>query len=131
MKILLADDDVFTLTILTKYLEDNGYTVVAVSNGWEVLNKLESEPDFDLILSDVFMPGVSGIMMGNLVKQFFFSRIQLILISGTDNKAVRRAVNLAGADGFIPKPISKDTLLRTIINVQNRSRSRGSNLLTR
>jgi CheY-like chemotaxis protein len=127
MKILLADDDVFTLTVLTQYLEDNGYNVVAVNNGWEVLNKLESEHDFDLILSDVFMPEVSGIMMGNLVKQFFFSRIPLILISATDNKAVRRAVSLAGANGFLPKPISKDTLLRTIIEVQKQGGRQDSN----
>ncbi|UPT65673.1 MAG: response regulator [Sphingobacteriales bacterium JAD_PAG50586_3] len=126
MKILLAEDDVFTLTILQGYLEENGYDVVTVTNGGEALNKLENETGFDLILSDIFMPVVSGIMMGNLVRQFYFSTTPVILFSGTDNAAVRRAANLAGADGFLPKPISKDRLLKTISDIQNKGRRQAS-----
>jgi CheY-like chemotaxis protein len=126
MKILLADDDVFTLTLLQGYLEDNGYEVVTVTNGGEALYKLENETGFDLILSDIFMPVVSGIMMGNLVKQFFFSNTPVILFSATDNAAVRRAANLAGADGFLAKPITKDKLIKTILEVQNKGRRQGS-----
>jgi CheY-like chemotaxis protein len=126
MKILLADDDVFTLTLLQGYLEDNGYEVVTVTNGGEALYKQENETGFDLILSDIFMPVVSGIMMGNLVKQFFFSNTPVILFSATDNAAVRRAANLAGADGFLAKPITKDKLIKTILEVQNKGRRQGS-----
>lgn len=126
MKILLADDDAFTLTLLQGYLEDNGYEVVAVTNGGEALYKLENETGFDLILSDIFMPVVSGIMMGNLVKQFFFSNTPVILFSATDNAAVRRAANLAGADGFLAKPITKDKLIKTILEVQNKGRRQDS-----
>lgn len=126
MKILLADDDVFTLTLLQGYLEGYGYVVVTVTNGGEALYKLENETGFDLILSDIFMPVVSGIMMGNLVKQFFFSNTPVILFSATDNAAVRRAANLAGADGFLAKPITKDKLIKTILEVQNKGRRQGS-----
>lgn len=126
MKILLADDDAFTLNLLQGYLEDIGYDVVSVTNGSDALNKLENETGFDLILSDIFMPVVSGIMMGNLVKQFFFSNTPLILFSATDNAAVRRAANLAGADGFLSKPISKDKLINTIAEVQGKGLRQGS-----
>jgi CheY-like chemotaxis protein len=65
-------------------------------------------------------------MMGNLVKQFFFSNTPVILFSATDNAAVRRAANLAGADGFLAKPITKDKLIKTILEVQNKGRRQGS-----
>lgn len=126
MKVLLADDDAFTLNLLQGYLEDSGYDVVSVTNGGEALQILENETGFDLILSDIFMPVVSGIMMGNLVKQFFFSNTPLILFSGTDNAAVRRAANLAGADVFLSKPISKDKLIKTIAEVHGKGRRQGS-----
>lgn len=127
MKVLLADDDPFTLVIFTRYLEEAGHKVIAVNNGWQALNKLETEKRLDIIISDVFMPEVSGIMMGNLVKQFYFSRIPLLLMSSNNTAAVRRAAALAGAEGFISKPASKDDLLKAISAIQNNSRRQGSN----
>lgn len=127
MKVLLADDDPFTLAIFTRYLEEAGHKVIAVNNGWQALKKLETEKRLDIIISDVFMPEVSGIMMGNLVKQFYFSRIPLLLMSSNNTAAVRRAAALAGADGFISKPASKDDLLKAISAIQNNGRRQGSN----
>lgn len=127
MKVLLADDDPFILAIFGRYLEEAGHKVIAVNNGWQALKKLETEKRIDIIISDVFMPEVSGIMMGNLIKQFYFSRVPLLLMSTNNSAAVRRAASLAGADGFIVKPASKAILLQAIADVQNTGRRQGSN----
>jgi two-component system, chemotaxis family, chemotaxis protein CheY len=127
MKVLLADDDPFILVIFTRYLEEAGHKVIAVNNGWQALKKLETEKQIDIIISDVFMPEVSGIMMGNLIKQFYFSRIPLLLMSTNNSAAVRRAAALAGAEGFIVKPATKNILLQAIADVQNTGSRQGSN----
>lgn len=123
MKILLADDDAFTLSIIASYLEGEGYDVVTVNNGWEALQKIEEEDEgFDMIVSDIFMPEVSGLMMGNLVKQFYYSKTPLLLISSNNTAAVRRAVDQCGADGFIPKPVSKTQLIDMVHQLEYKSR---------
>lgn len=58
--ILLIDDDILVLRTLAKYLKACGYLVVTVSNGSDALEKVESSK-FDLIISDIRMPGMSGI----------------------------------------------------------------------
>ena len=106
MKILLSDDDPLTLVLLQEHLEKQGYTVVTTTNGWDALAKVENEGPYDLIISDIFMPEVSGLMMGNLVKQVFNAKIPLLLISGSDNDAIRKAVKEIGADAFFKKPLN-------------------------
>lgn len=119
MKILLADDDQFTLAVLSSYIEADGHQVIPVTNGWDALNKLETEGKFDMIISDVFMPEISGLMIGNLVKQFFYFKTPLILISSNNTAAVRRAITQAGADGFLTKPINKTDFISLIHTIKH------------
>ncbi|MCJ2185281.1 cell cycle two-component system response regulator CpdR [Novosphingobium beihaiensis] len=60
IRILLAEDDQAMRTYLARALENAGYDVVAVDCGSEALPHLESE-EFDLLLSDIVMPGMDGI----------------------------------------------------------------------
>jgi two-component system cell cycle response regulator CpdR len=60
IRILLAEDEEAMRTYLARALENAGYEVVAVSSGTEAVPYLEDEP-FDLLLSDIVMPGMDGI----------------------------------------------------------------------
>lgn len=60
IRILLAEDEEPMRVYLARALERAGYHVVAVANGSEALDRLESD-DFDLLLSDIVMPGMDGI----------------------------------------------------------------------
>lgn len=115
MKILLCEDDPFTLVLLREHLEQQGYVVVTTTNGWEALAKVETNTvPFDLIISDIFMPEVSGLMMGNLVKQFFYAKTPLVLISSSDNDSIRKAIKEIGAEAFFKKPINMPEFLKWI-----------------
>lgn len=59
-KILLVDDDWLVLKAIDKYLSSCGYNIEAAQSGNEALEKIEKE-SFDLIISDVRMPGMDGV----------------------------------------------------------------------
>jgi CheY-like chemotaxis protein len=113
MNILLADDDPMSLLHLSHMLEDEGHQVHTVNDGWEVLQEIE-KTNFDLIISDIFMPQISGLLLGNLVKQFYPMTVPVLLISGQLSNEVITAGLKIGAAGFLAKPVDKKVLLRMI-----------------
>ncbi len=60
IRILLAEDDLAMRTYLARALEKAGYSVVAVASGTDALPHLRTEI-FDLLVSDIVMPGIDGI----------------------------------------------------------------------
>ena len=58
-KILLVDDEIDLLDVLSEFLMDEGYRVACAHDGSEALEKLTREK-FDLLLSDINMPGMKG-----------------------------------------------------------------------
>ena len=60
-KILLVDDDLRNTFALSRELEDFGMQVSLADNGQLALDKLQSNPDIDLVLMDIMMPVMSGI----------------------------------------------------------------------
>jgi len=113
LRIIVADDDPLTLTMIRYRLEADGHEVVSVSNGWELLNKASAE-HFDLIISDIFMPQLSGLQVTSLLKQFYSPSSRLILISHMNRGDLAFSGMDAGADAFIPKPIDPDELSRSV-----------------
>jgi len=59
-RILVVDDEVSTLTLFQRILEKEGYAVVCVTSGEEALQQLKTQR-FDLAISDLRMPGLTGI----------------------------------------------------------------------
>jgi PAS domain S-box-containing protein len=58
--VLLAEDDPMLLRLTADVLRDFGYRVIAASSGQDALDKARIEPDVDLLLTDIVMPGMSG-----------------------------------------------------------------------
>ena len=67
ISILIVDDDINYRTILFDYLKSEGYDVVSVGSAEEAINKLEKD-FFNIIISDLKLPGKSGIDLLNTVK---------------------------------------------------------------
>ena len=66
-KILLVDDDLHNLNVLARFLRAEGYQVAEASSGTDALRLLEGN-HFDLIISDVIMPGVNGLQVLDSVR---------------------------------------------------------------
>ncbi|MCK5124638.1 MAG: sigma-54-dependent Fis family transcriptional regulator [candidate division Zixibacteria bacterium] len=112
MKILLADDDRSLRRVLQFKLEQNGYQVTAVKDGASALDALRTNK-FDLLLSDIKMPGMDGLELLERAKsQQPGLKVILITAYAAVNQAVQ-AVKL-GAFDYITKPFEDEELLMTI-----------------
>ncbi|PQP33918.1 response regulator, partial [Desulfobacteraceae bacterium SEEP-SAG9] len=69
-KLLVIDDDEETLAALCDFLRKKNYDVVSASNGQDGLNLLEKEEGgFDLVITDIVMPDLSGVWVIATVKK--------------------------------------------------------------
>src|SRR5258708_39465100 len=108
-RILIADDNEGARALLTCVLEGRGYRVTATCDGFEALEQLNESPP-DLMLLDIQMPGMDGCELCSIVKSRPATRrIPVVLVSGLADTA-ERALR-AGADGYVRKPFSLETLL--------------------
>ena len=67
--ILLVEDDFQLLAVLSSFLEDQGYSVLKSHSGQEAIDRVDLGEDFDLLLTDVVMPGkVGGFELANYIR---------------------------------------------------------------
>ncbi|KAB2810096.1 response regulator transcription factor [Phaeocystidibacter luteus] len=111
-KILLVDDEPILLKAVEFKLQKEGLVVVTATSGEEAIEKLQGEQTYDLIISDVMMPGLSGIELLKIVKEKDASMKVLLLTGLKTEDTVVDAFDL-GADDFMTKPFNpKELVLR-------------------
>lgn len=115
MKILVVDDDPVIVKALESRLSKEGFTVFATLNPNEAVTELKDEekPPFDLIISDIVMPYISGIELLTEIKRVT-PHTPIILISALDQKELILTAFELGAQDFVVKPINLDELLLRI-----------------
>lgn len=115
--ILVVDDDVLTRKILSALLRKYSYNVSVVGSGSEAWDLLKQQPTkFDLVLTDVMMPVISGITLLQMINEDAALRdIPVILMSGTvvDSKTANETIKSGGQD-YLSKPIGKDLLKKKV-----------------
>jgi len=125
--ILLIDDEQMITDILKRILSRLGYVVHAFINPEEAMaSYLDSPQNIDMIITDMNMPGLSGIDLAKKIKAQDSSK-PIILCSGfTTDSDVQKAME-AGIDAVLKKPTETLDLLKNIRAVFNQQKS--SNLL--
>ncbi|MFZ5774950.1 MAG: response regulator [Thermodesulfobacteriota bacterium] len=107
-KILITDDDPGALKVLAMQVEHLGYQTAKASSGEEALQLLEEQP-FDLLLTDLLMPGMDGISLLGRAKKAH-PDLECIVISGQGEVATAVEAMRAGAANYIEKPVSMSEL---------------------
>ncbi len=103
-RILLVDDDPVNLKILREMLESE-YDVHTVTNGPEALCTV-SEQDFDLVISDVMMPNMSGYELTRKIRSLFsLSELPVLLLTARNNPEDIQTGFLSGANDYVAKPV--------------------------
>ncbi len=118
--LLLVDDDANTLASLSRAFRMAGHEATVCDNAARATELLKSEK-FDLIFSDVVMPGKSGLEFLEEIRNAGV-RTPLILISGQANIEMAVRATKLGALDFLEKPLSTDKLLLTVENALRLSR---------
>lgn len=117
--ILIVDDEPGVRTALGGVLRDEGYTVDAVESGEACLERVVGQT-FDLILLDVWMPGIDGLETLQRLRERQVDA-QVVVISGHGSvESAVRAIKL-GAFDFVEKPLSLD---KAVLVVRNALRQR-------
>ncbi|MCK5324236.1 MAG: response regulator [Desulfobulbaceae bacterium] len=119
-KILIVDDDESYCKSIKRSLVFEKYDCVTTKSAKNAL-KLIEENEFDLLISDVMMPDISGIKLLLEVKERW-PDLAVVMISGMDNRDIFIRCLQAGAYGYLIKPFSESQLLINIINALERQR---------
>ncbi|MES2899794.1 MAG: response regulator [Pseudomonadota bacterium] len=110
-RILLVDDDVRNIFSLTSALEQKGIIVEVGRNGFEALERLDQNPDMDLVLMDVMMPGMDGLEATRRLRaDARFAKLPVIAITAKAMKDDQEQCMKAGASDYLAKPIDLDRL---------------------
>ena len=123
--LLLVDDDPSTLASLSRAFRLAGHEATVCDNASRALDLIRNEA-FDLILSDVVMPGKNGIEFLEDLKKAGV-KIPVVLVSGEANIEMAVRATKLGAMDFLEKPLSTDKLLVTLENALRFSRLQEEN----
>ena len=114
-KILIIDDDNLVRKTIRKALENEGYRVSLAKNASDAIEKVK-EAEFDLIISDIRMPGKDGVVAVREIRQFSDEKgckdIPIIFITGYAEMGLELKAEELGE--IVLKPFDLDHLLVTI-----------------
>ncbi len=115
--LLIVDDEPTILQSLGGLLSDEGFEVTTAANGYEALKTIEMESP-DLVLLDIWMPGIDGIETLKEIK-IKNPNIQVIIITGHGTIETAVKATKLGAFDLIEKPLSIDKVIVAINNALN------------
>jgi PAS domain S-box-containing protein len=112
--IFLAEDDDLVRKIAVRTLAQAGYRVMESRSGTDAVEKLRSNPGpFDLLITDVIMPGCGGKQVAECFRERF-GELPVVFMSGyADEVLAREGIGSAGSH-FLPKPFSPQDLREAV-----------------
>ncbi len=115
-KILLAEDDASMRGFVTAALEKAGHRVTVCGDGTQALAALENEKDYDLLLTDIVMPGLDGIELSGRATRLH-PRLKVIFITGFAAMAAGQADSRNPQMRVVSKPFHLGKLVEEVNRV--------------
>lgn len=126
-RILFVDDEGVLLFVGTMTLEQNGYKVTGVPNGEAALRELLENPKgYDVLLTDLSMPGMSGLQLAHQVRKIR-ADLPVILTSGYINPDDQAKADRLGIRAILIKPVDTKELLATLAAIFEKKAQKGGN----
>jgi DNA-binding response OmpR family regulator/DNA-binding MarR family transcriptional regulator len=123
-EVLLLDDDPAMLVFLEDILSPAGYTCHAQTDPQAALSQVASRKEIGLVLSDVYMPGLTGLQFINRLHGLHLSRPAPPVLLLTAQPSVESAIDALrlGAEDFLLKPVRPSELIDAVAHALSRSR---------
>ncbi|MCW3071090.1 MAG: saeR [Bacteroidetes bacterium] len=112
-RILVIDDDKLLQRAIAFKLRANNFEVIEANDVYSALELIDKHK-IDGVISDIMMPDISGLSLLSLLKQFYFNRIPVIVISSLGKEQAGASAMDLGAYAFLEKPIDFDELIRQV-----------------
>jgi two-component system, chemotaxis family, response regulator PixH len=115
--ILVVDDTLSELELMTRYLREAGFTVIVSTDAKDAMAKaVDHKPD--AIVTDVVMPGMSGFELCRNLKKNEATQKMPVVVCSSKNQELDRLWGLKqGADVYVTKPFTQEELLRAVKSV--------------
>jgi signal transduction histidine kinase/HAMP domain-containing protein/ActR/RegA family two-component response regulator len=111
-KVLVIDDDMRNIFALTTVLESYQMKVIYAESGKNGIKRLRDNPDVDVVLMDMMMPGMDGMQTIEQIRKIAkFDRLPIISVTAKAMKGDREKCIAAGANDYITKPVDPEKLL--------------------
>ena len=114
IKVLIVDDEEDLAEIASESLEMAGFQSSFKLNGEDALQELQASKDFDVIISDSHMPGMSGEDLLNQVIGLNLANDPLFYLCTGDIDVEEKDIKMKGATGLVNKPYALDKLVDRI-----------------
>jgi putative two-component system response regulator len=121
-RILVVDDEPYVCELLSRWLTSDGYQCESAYSGHDAVKALESGA-FQLVVSDIMMPGMSGIDLLTIIKTLF-SDVAVIMVTGVDDRKTAIMTLELGAYGYVIKPFDRNEIIINVANALERRRLR-------
>ena len=109
---LVIDDDARNVFAITSSLELHGIEVTHASDGRQGIEVLRANPETDLILTDIMMPGMDGYATMTAIRQMpEFESLPIIAVTARAMPSDREKSLAAGANDYVTKPVDTDELM--------------------
>lgn len=118
--ILVVDDDQTIVTLICRWLKAEGYDCSYALDGNSAINQLKDR-EFDLIVSDIMLPGMSGVDLLMMIKKLHPDSA-VIMETGIDDKETAIDCLQIGAYGYITKPFKRSDVVITVEGALERRR---------
>lgn len=119
-KIIVADDDPITRQLTTRIMQKEGWIVTTAQTGEEAMACIS--PNVDVILLDIYLPGISGLKVIPKLKQLS-PKTQIVVLSGSEKATDGAEAIKAGGFDFLSKPVHKEELIKVLNNALRASRA--------
>ena len=113
LRVLVVDDDEIVLAGLSATLESDGFDVVSSRSGYDAVDVLARGTSFALVITDLMMPGLSGIGVLERVRAVA-PETPVVVLSGFPKRGLADEAIRKGADEFLVKPVDYNRLRRTL-----------------
>ena len=128
-QVLVVEDEQELNRTVCAYLNQNGYQALGCLNANEAYDAMYGGALFDLIISDIMMPGVDGFAFAKTVRELN-QEIPILFMTARDDFASKQRGFQAGIDDYMVKPIDLDELLLRMEALLRRARIASSKKLT-
>jgi PAS domain S-box-containing protein len=120
LKILLAEDNPINAMLTRELLRRRGHRVLEVTSGLDAVAAAAAE-DFDLVLTDIHMPGLDGVEATRRIREDAElrgrARVPIVALTADAMETGKRACQEAGMDGFLTKPVDPAELDMILANL--------------
>lgn len=111
--ILILDDDITSLDIVSYLFEERGYRVDRCTDGFAAIEHLKASPP-DLLVVDLMMPKINGVDTVRQIRELGYKGIPIIAFTAVDEPTLHREAIGAGCNEVLTKPCPAEKLVKHI-----------------